>query len=187
MLIAKQKRAENIAEYILYIWQLEDLFRALQFSPEAIYRHIVVPQNLSENDSVAVFEWYMQLITLLKEENKEDIGHLDHTLHLISELNGFHLQLLNLPVGKEYKKLFEKLQPELVNLRAKLKKSDDISDIELCFRALYSVVLYRIKGVDNNKKSDIDDVITLISPVIGLLSKLHGEAERGEINLFEKE
>ncbi|WP_418662065.1 DUF4924 family protein, partial [Alistipes communis] len=34
--IAKTKRRENIAEYILYLWQLEDLLRALQFSPEAV-------------------------------------------------------------------------------------------------------------------------------------------------------
>ena len=31
--IAQAKRRENIAEYILYLWQLEDLLRALQFSP----------------------------------------------------------------------------------------------------------------------------------------------------------
>ena len=36
MYIAQRKRKENIAEYILYLWQLEDLLRALQFSPEAI-------------------------------------------------------------------------------------------------------------------------------------------------------
>src|SRR5699024_122530 len=35
--IAKAKRRENIAEYILYLWQLEDLLRALQFSPEAVF------------------------------------------------------------------------------------------------------------------------------------------------------
>ena len=34
--IAQAKRRENIAEYILYLWQLEDLLRALKFSPEAM-------------------------------------------------------------------------------------------------------------------------------------------------------
>lgn len=43
MLIAQQKRKQNIAEYILYLWQLEDLLRALQFSPEAIYSQLVAP------------------------------------------------------------------------------------------------------------------------------------------------
>jgi len=44
--IAQAKRKENIAEYILYLWQLEDLLRALQFSPEAIYsRYHYTPSN----------------------------------------------------------------------------------------------------------------------------------------------
>ena len=42
--IAKSKRRENIAEYILYLWQLEDLLRALQFSPEAIFSTLIAPR-----------------------------------------------------------------------------------------------------------------------------------------------
>ena len=41
MLIALEKRKENIAEYILYLWQVEDILRAMQFSPEAIYTTLV--------------------------------------------------------------------------------------------------------------------------------------------------
>lgn len=42
--IALAKRRENIAEYILYLWQIEDLLRALQFSPEAIYSQLIAPR-----------------------------------------------------------------------------------------------------------------------------------------------
>ena len=46
--IAQSRRKENIAEYILYLWQLEDMLRALQFSPEAIYSQFVAPRELTE-------------------------------------------------------------------------------------------------------------------------------------------
>ena len=46
--IAKIKRRENIAEYILYLWQLEDLLRALQFSPEAVHSQLIAPRDLSQ-------------------------------------------------------------------------------------------------------------------------------------------
>ena len=36
MIIAKQKRRENIAEYVLYMWQLEDLIRAYNFDIDAM-------------------------------------------------------------------------------------------------------------------------------------------------------
>ena len=31
MIIARRKRKENIAEYLLYMWQVEDLIRANNF------------------------------------------------------------------------------------------------------------------------------------------------------------
>ena len=36
MLIAKQKRQENIAEYVLYMWQLEDMLRACNFDVDVL-------------------------------------------------------------------------------------------------------------------------------------------------------
>ncbi|MBO7213654.1 MAG: DUF4924 family protein, partial [Rikenellaceae bacterium] len=69
MFIAQKKRAENIAEYILYLWQLEDLLRALQFSPEAIWSQLVEKQtSLAPEQQQQVFMWYMELASLLKEE-----------------------------------------------------------------------------------------------------------------------
>ena len=86
MYIAQRKRKENIAEYILYLWQLEDLLRALQFSPEAIYSQLVQKSELDEAKKQEVFFWYMDLVNLLRKEGKEENGHLEHTLHLIDDL-----------------------------------------------------------------------------------------------------
>ena len=49
MYTAQKTRKENIAEYILYLWQLEDLLRALQFSPEAIYAKLVKPLDFPKS------------------------------------------------------------------------------------------------------------------------------------------
>ena len=98
--IAKNKRRENIAEYILYLWQLEDLLRALQFSPEAIFSQLVAPrQDIPEEQKHVFLLWYMDIANLLRQEGKEEKGHLEHTLHLIGDLHNLHLQLLKLPVA----------------------------------------------------------------------------------------
>jgi hypothetical protein len=144
MYTAQKTRKENIAEYILYLWQLEDLLRALQFSPEAIYAKLVKPLGLPEEQKQEVFLWYMDIVNLLREEGKEQQGHLEHTLHLIADLNNLHNQLTVLPVGAEYRRLYARVAPELPALKAKLK-DPEISDVELFFRALYSVVLLRIQ------------------------------------------
>ena len=161
MYIAQRKRKENIAEYILYLWQLEDLLRALQFSPEAIYSQLVQKSELDEAKKQEVFFWYMDLVNLLRKEGKEENGHLEHTLHLIDDLDNLHKQLLTLPVGEKYRALYAAVAPEIPTLKSKLGKQD-ISDVELFFRALYAVMLYRIKG-DRSKENDIRNVIGLTS------------------------
>ncbi|MBQ2247744.1 MAG: DUF4924 family protein [Tidjanibacter sp.] len=182
MYIAQQKRRENIAEYILYLWQLEDLLRALRFSPEAIYTTLVEPNTCDEQQKQQIFMWYMSLVGLLKEEGKEQQGHLAHTLHLVGDVENLHLQLLQLPIGAHYRTLWAPLKEELPRLRIVIAR-DGIGDIELCFRALYAAMLYRIKG-DESKQGAIEDVVSLISPVVASLADFYGKVERGEVDLF---
>lgn len=183
MLIALQKRRENIAEYILYIWQIEDLLRALQFSPEAIYTTLVAKtEGTDEQQKENIFNWYMQIVELLRKEGKAEKGHIEHTLHLIADLHNLHLQLMKLPVGEHYRQTYAPLAAELPRLRT-LLDNDDISDTELCFRALYAALLYRIKG---GGEQAIADTLAVISPAIGELAALHGKVERGELDLFEE-
>ena len=161
MYIAQSKRKENIAEYILYLWQLEDLLRALQFSPEAVYSQLVQKQErLSEQQKQQALVWYMEL----------------------ADLDNLHRQLLTLPAGENYRRLYGAIAPELPGLKSKLGKPG-MSDVELFFRALYAVMLYRIKG-DRSKQGYIDDVIGLISPVVAELATMFRRIERGEVDLF---
>ena len=41
MIIAQQKRKENIAEYLLYMWQVEDMIRANQLDIDKINDNII--------------------------------------------------------------------------------------------------------------------------------------------------
>lgn len=48
MIVAKQKRKENIAEYLLYMWQVEDLIRANQFDLDSIRRTVIAQYDQPE-------------------------------------------------------------------------------------------------------------------------------------------
>jgi hypothetical protein len=182
MYVARAKRRENIAEYILYIWQLEDLLRALEFSPEAIWARLVAPNEAcGEAERQELFMWYMELASLLREEGKAAAGRLDHTLHVINDLQNLHAQLMKLPAGRDYRSAYEVLAPELPRLGALLGR--EAGEIELCFRALYAAMLYNMKG----EGARVGDVLTLVSPVVAQLADAHRRIERGELNLFEEE
>ncbi|MBR1994217.1 MAG: DUF4924 family protein [Alistipes sp.] len=183
--IALTKRKENIAEYILYLWQLEDLLRAMQFSPEAVYATLIAPRKeLDEQQKSAFLIWYMDIANLLREEGKEEKGHLEHTLHLINDLHDLHLRLMKLPAGEHYRTVVARLEPELPKLRAVLG-NPGMNDTELAFRALYAVMLYRIKGQQEHPA--VKDTLEFISPVVAELAALHGKVERGEIDLYKED
>ena len=171
-------------KHVLYLWQLEDLLRALQFSPEAVHSQLIAPRDLSQPEQRLYLEWYMDIADLLRQEGKERQGHLDHTLHLIADLHNLHLQLMKLPAGARYRELYARLEPELPRLRAVLGRNET-SDTELCFRALYAAMLYRIRGEGGQQA--VADTVEYISPAIAELASMYGKVERGEIDLFERE
>ena len=182
--IAQQKRKENIAEYILYLWQIEDLLRALQFSPEAIYSTLVKPRKLDTAHEQMLLAWYIDIANLLVQEKKEESGHLDHTLHLIDDLHDLHLRLMQQQeLGEDYRQRYAQLAEHLSSLRARLGKESEMSDTELCFRALYAAMLYRIKG---QGEKAVADTIEVVSPVVALLTSYFHRVEKGEIDLFKE-
>ena len=180
--IAQQKRKENIAEYILYLWQLEDLLRALQFSPEAILSTLIRPRELKAEEQQLLLAWYLDIAQLLVDEKKEEKGHLTHTLHLIRDLHDMHLRLLKEVDAEPYRARFAMLEPHLPTLR-KLLGNDSVSDTELCFRALYAAMLYRIKG---KGESAVADTLAVVSPVVAMLADYYHKVERGEISISEE-
>lgn len=181
MYIAQSRRKENIAEYILYLWQLEDLLRALQFNPEAIYARLVAPTGGDAQTNNNLLLWYMEVGNLLRGEGKQESGHLDHTLHLIADLGNLHERLLTAPEGGRYRELYARLQPELPRLR-EIIGHDKVSDTELAFRVLYAAMLYRIKG-DDSKKGAIADALELVSPLVAELARVFHLVEAGELGV----
>ena len=68
MYIASQKRKENIAEYLLYMWQIEDLIRANGLDLDKIKSNVIDKYQLSEPQIKEMTEWYESLIDMLSGE-----------------------------------------------------------------------------------------------------------------------
>jgi hypothetical protein len=75
MRIAQQKLKENIAEYILYMYQIEDLIRGFQFDLDRIMNEFVRPQLPDESFVPSYRAWYEGLIRDMKSERITESGH----------------------------------------------------------------------------------------------------------------
>jgi hypothetical protein len=141
MLIAQNKLKENIAEYILYLWQIEDLLRALNFDSDSIYKTLIAPLNVTKEKKQEILYWYLSIIELLKEEKKEKFGHNYYSLSIIGELNKLHLSLLN--EDAKYRSLYDAAKDDITLFKE--KSSKETSDIETAFDALYAKLLLNMK------------------------------------------
>ena len=76
MIIAKEKRKTNIAEYILYMWQIEDLVRAYNFDINEIEKEVISKYEQPENIKKEIRYWYISVIEMMTSENIRESGHL---------------------------------------------------------------------------------------------------------------
>ena len=68
MYISKQLREQSISEYLLYMWQVEDLIRANACDIDKIEHTVVDAYNLPETQHAELTEWYANLVEMMRIE-----------------------------------------------------------------------------------------------------------------------
>lgn len=105
MIIARQKRKENIAEYLLYMWQVEDLIRANKFDMDSINRTVIAHYDQPEEVKKEIAQWYEELIEMMRSEGVMEKGHIQLNKNVIITLTDLHLRLLKSPKEMVYSAL----------------------------------------------------------------------------------
>lgn len=145
MLIAQELRKTNIAEYILYMWQVEDLLRACAFNPELIEKKLVSRFNADENTSKEIAAWYNNLALMMEKEHIRANGHLQVIANLVNDLNEFHQKLIERQSDGEYLRLYQMNSEAISEFVRKSGKSVE-NEVESCLNALYGVLLLKLKN-----------------------------------------
>ena len=118
-----KSKKDNIAEYILYLWQMEDYLRAF-------------PQNAEATPELH------DLNEMMHREGIVDGGHLALANNALAELIDLHTTLLN--EDAMYRAAIIRLQPSLNLLKAKTDRPT-MSDIEACLVLLYQIMMLRLQ------------------------------------------
>ncbi|MBJ2187722.1 MAG: DUF4924 family protein [Muribaculaceae bacterium] len=183
MIIASQKRKENIAEYLLYMWQIEDIIRANGLDLDKIKANVIDRHTeLTDEQRRQMEEWYESLIDMMRREGVEKSGHLQLNKNVIVQLVQLHDALLKDPRFGEYTKRFYASLPFIVELRSKAG-DDPKGEIETCFNALYGMLMLRLRRAEVTP--DTQAAVSQISQFIALLSHYFHLDEKEE--LFKNE
>ena len=145
MTISEAIKEKNIAEYILFMWQVEDMVRAFNLDIDKVKSSIIKDFNGEEADLIILIKWYQDLIKNLRLQGKSEKGHLNEINDIINELNYLHATLINLMQDPNYTDLYKAALPYINDFRGK-SDSPNESDIHLCLNALYGKLILRLKG-----------------------------------------
>ena len=176
MIIAQKKRRENIAEYLLYLWQVEDLLRACHLDIDTVDKAVISHYDVDEAKRHEIREWYESLIKMMELENVREKGHIRVCHNVLIRLNDLHQQLLA-DQGRfpDYHADYYRTLPHIVQLRATLPEQERPSELETCFNALYGMMLLHMQGKEISQ--DTAAAIAQISHFIGMLAAYYKRDE----------
>lgn len=183
MIIALQKRKENIAEYLLYMWQVEDMIRANHFDMEAISSRIISQYEQPDEVKREIYRWYEELIEMMRGEGVMEKGHLQINNNVVIMLMDLHLRLLKSPKEMIYSAAYYKALPAIVQLRSKAG-GRELSEIETCFTAVYGYLLLRMQGKPIS--TETTESIKLITAFLAILSERYKEEKQGQLTIEEE-
>lgn len=181
MLIARQKLEENIAEYMLYMYQVEDIIRAYEFNLEAIINNYVRPQLPDESFVAQYSEWYRRLISDMHDQRIEKVGHLLDLNEILVELSFLHNMLIGQANDHKYIQLVEAAQPYITEFKDKSNLKEK-NDVELLFGAMYMKLLLRLQKKEISPETE--EAFDNMRIMLAYLSKSYHQMKNGTLDFL---
>ena len=167
MLIAQELRRKNIAEYLLYMWQVEDTIRAFGCSLSRIRREYIDRFDYTDEQKEDEADWFGNLIRMMNEEGCREKGHIQINKVVLQQLEELHVQLLGSSKFPFYNSEYYKVLPYIVELRNHGANKEE-NEIETCFNSLYGVMMLRLQKKEVSLETQ--HAIKEISTFIGMLN-----------------
>ena len=180
MIIAKKKKKENSIEYILYMWQIEDLIRSFNLDISLIQDKIISQFQLKdEAEKKEMLQWYEGLIEQMKQEGIVKKGHWQFLKNLVNELYDLHLYLIK-KKNAQYLQYYSWAKSHLEELQ-KLSKGTADNEIEAGLNGLYGFLLLKLQKREITPTTQ--NSIQAISQMMAFLNNTYLKIENGEMEI----
>lgn len=181
MYISEKLRTENIAEYLLYMWQVEDMIRAAGHNSDRLYNTLIRESGRSKDDCLKWKQWYDDLIEMMYAEGKASQGHLQINENVLILIEDLHLRLLKSDKQSEYRELFYKALPFILEFRDRSNEGEKNEEIRDCFNMLYGVWMLKLQGKPISEPTA--QAVQAVSAFTGKLAFFYKEEMAGRLDL----
>ncbi|MCH6234839.1 DUF4924 family protein [Cognataquiflexum rubidum] len=166
--VAEKKKAQNIPEYIIYMYQMEDLLRVYNFSMEDIRQYVISHYPISEAEKSEAAVWFSDMALDMENAKVEESGHLPQTQELVDKLASIHWTLLK--TDKDYFDLYQKAKPHFIRLLLEAGENAPKHEIQIALNAIYGQLLARLRS-----REVPDDILEATDTFGDILSYLNWE------------
>lgn len=184
MLIAKLKKETNIVEYLIYMFQIEDIIRSFDFDIQKIDSAIVSKFEQTDEIKAQIRTWYQDLINKMKSEEVQTTGHLNELKEIIKGLDVLHQTLLTTIQDKEYQELYEIAKSALAELVRKSGGKQHDSEIEIALNGIYGLLVLRLR--QQNVASSTEEELGKVSALLARLAHQYQQMKMGKLSLSEE-
>ncbi|MDG1428488.1 MAG: DUF4924 family protein [Crocinitomicaceae bacterium] len=181
MLVAQQKQKENIAEYIIYMYQIEDIIRAYNFDVEAVLDNYVRPQLPDASFIEQYRTWYSSLIAEMRSAKIEKTGHLPSLQEIMIELSYLHNTMVNLTKDVHYVPVYESAVPYIEEFQEKSDQKDK-NHTEAAFQAIYMKLLLRLQKKEISAATE--EAFDAMRVMIAYLSQSYKKMKEGDLDFL---
>lgn len=181
MLIAEQKKQENIAEYILLMYQIEDIVRSANFDLDRIMETFVKPQLPDDSFLEANRKWYADLIQQMKNQRLQKSGHILDIKEILVELSYLHNTLLNAAQDGKYKSVVDRAIPFIDEFKEK-SNLKDMNHIEIALHAMYMKLLLRLQQKEIS--AETEEAFDAMRIMLAYLSRAYKQMKSGDMNFL---
>ncbi len=166
MFISRELRKQSIAEYVLYMWQVEDIIRAYGCSLTRLRHEYIDRFEYTEEQKEELADWYGNLVNMMRREGKTERGHLQINTIIVQDMGEMNARLLESSKFPFYNAEYYRVLPFIVELRNRGGK--EYGEIETCLNALYGTMMLRLQKKEISQETT--HAVKEISTFIGMLS-----------------
>lgn len=142
--IAEKKKSQNIGEYLIYMYQMEDLIRSYQGNMDEIKQYVISHYPVSDEEKAELAVWFEGILERMKSQGIMEKGHLKELRDLVENLANLHWKLLK--TDKAYFETYNNAKPFILNAILAADGENPGNEIQICINGIYGLLLCRLLG-----------------------------------------
>lgn len=142
--VAEKKKSQNIGEYLIYMYQMEDLIRSYQGNMKEIRQYVIAHYPVSDAEKAEITRWFQELLDKMTQQQILEKGHLKELRDLVDNLANLHWGLLK--SDRTYFETYAKAKPFILEAILSANGENPGNEIQICINGVYGLLLCRLLG-----------------------------------------